>query len=144
MGTTQFWVIESSAIICVKKFAEWSLIMLFNSVHFYIFAIIVFPVYFVLPDRAKRWWLLITSLYFYAIFKISLILVLFTSIILTFFAAKGIEANQGKLRTAYLAVAVVGNLLLIYFFKYFDFSIRAVNLFLDLNYAILSMLNPPV
>lgn len=104
--------------------------MLFNSVHFYFFALLVIPVYFFLPDRGKRWWLLVSSLYFYAVFRVTFTVILLASVFITYFAARAIDSGKGRIRSVYLAFAVIGNLLLLYFFKYIDFSIRAMNLLL--------------
>ncbi|MBM9575784.1 MBOAT family protein [Leptospira sp. 201903070] len=104
--------------------------MLFNSVQYLIFAPIVILAYFWLPARFQRFWLLVASLYFYAIFKIPFILLLIYSIVLTYFAVKGMESSSSKfLKLVYLNVAVWGNLLLLYMFKYMDFSIHSWNVF---------------
>ncbi len=105
--------------------------MLFNSVHYYFFALIALPVYFLIPEKMKRWWLLGISLYFYSVFRVSFLVILLTSVALTYFAALGIQAGRTlKHKQLYLWIAVGGNLFLLYYFKYIDFSIRALNLFL--------------
>ena len=101
--------------------------MLFNSVHYFIFALIVIPAYFFLPERWKRWWLLLASLYFYAIFRIPFVIVLLASVVISYVAALQMESQNQLRRQAALWFAVVGNLLLLYFFKYIDFSFRAYN-----------------
>ncbi|TGM99172.1 MBOAT family O-acyltransferase [Leptospira yasudae] len=104
--------------------------MLFNSVQYLIFAPVVILVYFWIPARFQRLWLLLASLYFYAIFKIPFILLLIYSIVLTYYAVKGMEAAHSKfLKLLCLNAAVWGNLLLLYVFKYMDFSIHAWNIF---------------
>ncbi|PJZ52552.1 MBOAT family O-acyltransferase [Leptospira adleri] len=104
--------------------------MLFNSVQYLVFAPVVILVYFWLPSRFQRFWLLVASLYFYAIFKIPFILLLVYSIVLTYFAVKGMESTSSKFwKLTYLNVAVWGNLVLLYMFKYMDFSLHAWNVF---------------
>ncbi|TGM57983.1 MBOAT family O-acyltransferase [Leptospira adleri] len=104
--------------------------MLFNSVQYLVFAPVVILVYFWLPARFQRFWLLVASLYFYAIFKIPFILLLVYSIVLTYFAVKGMESTSSKFwKLTYLNVAVWGNLVLLYMFKYMDFSLLAWNVF---------------
>lgn len=106
--------------------------MLFNSVQYLVFAPLVICLYFWLPAKFQRFWLLIASLYFYAIFKIPFVLLLIYSIVLTYYAVKGMEVTHSKfLKLFFLNVAVWGNLILLYLFKYMDFSIHAWNVFTD-------------
>ncbi len=102
--------------------------MLFNSVHYFIFAPLVIGFYFVLPEKAKRWWMLLASLYFYGIFRIAFLLLLFLSVTFTYIAAIGIEDHHNrKVKGAFLILAIGVNLGLLYVFKYLDFSLRAFN-----------------
>ncbi|MDH5655945.1 MAG: MBOAT family protein, partial [Spirochaetia bacterium] len=102
--------------------------MLFNSVSYFIFAPIVVFLYFQLRDRERKWWLLLASIYFYAAFRVPFLLILFASITLTYIAAIKIESSEGGFfKKIYLATAVMGNLSLLYFFKYIDFSFRVFN-----------------
>ncbi|TGK37440.1 MBOAT family protein [Leptospira gomenensis] len=106
--------------------------MLFNSVQYLIFAPVVILAYFWLPVRFQRVWLLLASLYFYAIFKIPFILLLVYSIVLTYYSVRGMDAAAGKIaKLFFLNLAVWGNLALLYVFKYMDFSIQAWNLFVN-------------
>ncbi|MCB1170522.1 MAG: MBOAT family protein, partial [Leptospiraceae bacterium] len=63
--------------------------MLFNSVHFFIFAPIVFLVYFRLSLRWQRIWLFLASIYFYAVFKVPFVLLLLFSIFWTYVCMVG-------------------------------------------------------
>ncbi|EMF80461.1 putative alginate O-acetyltransferase AlgI [Leptospira weilii serovar Topaz str. LT2116] len=106
--------------------------MLFNSVQYLVFAPLVICLYFWLPAKFQRFWLLVASLYFYAIFKIPFVLLLIYSIVLTYYAVKGMETARSKFsKLFFLNIAVWGNLLLLYLFKYMDFSIHAWNVFTD-------------
>lgn len=103
--------------------------MLFNSVHFFIFAPVVIGLYFLLKGNARKWWLLLSSLYFYAVFNPPFLLILLASVVVTYFASIGIEkSKKGKKRALFLTFAILFNLSLLYFFKYIDFSFRAFNL----------------
>lgn len=102
--------------------------MLFNSVHFLVFAPIVISVFFLIPARFRNAWLLIVSLYFYAVFRVPFLAVLLFSIGTTHFAAKGIfTAKTPRMRKVYLGSAIIVNVSLLYFLKYIDFSFRAFN-----------------
>ncbi|XDD48856.1 MBOAT family protein [Leptospira sp. WS92.C1] len=108
--------------------------MLFNSVQYLIFAPVVILIYFWLPARFQRFWLLVVSLYFYAIFKIPFVLLLIYSIVLTYYAVKGMESSQTKFfKLLFLNLAVWGNLILLYSFKYLDFSIQAWNVLVNVG-----------
>nr|OBZ98023.1 Membrane-bound O-acyltransferase family MBOAT domain protein [Leptospira interrogans serovar Copenhageni/Icterohaemorrhagiae] len=104
--------------------------MLFNSVQYLVFAPLVIFLYFKLPSKFQKYWLLAVSLYFYAIFKIPFLLLLIYSIVLTYCAVKWMDSVHSKfIKLLFLNVAVWGNLFLLYVFKYLDFSIHAWNLF---------------
>lgn len=103
--------------------------MLFNSVHYYAFAPVVILVFFLLPAKGQRWWLFVASLYFYAVFKVPFILILLASIVITYGSIRWMAAlkERGKAGKIPLWVSVTGNLSLLYFFKYVDFSVRSYN-----------------
>ncbi|EPG76154.1 membrane-bound O-acyltransferase family MBOAT [Leptospira fainei serovar Hurstbridge str. BUT 6] len=108
--------------------------MLFNSVQYLIFAPVVIAVYFLLPARFQKWWLLLTSLYFYAVFRVPFVALLIYSIVLTYYCVVWMDkavTKSGKL--FFLNLVVWGNLLLLYFFKYLDFSFIAWNTILGLQ-----------
>jgi alginate O-acetyltransferase complex protein AlgI len=108
--------------------------MLFNSIHFYIFAVLVIFLYFYLPKKFQKNWLLISSLYFYAIFKVPFILLLLVSITITYYTTRALVATNNEIfKKVYLSLSVIGNLSILYFFKYIDFSLVAWNTFLGLN-----------
>ncbi|MBW7857375.1 MAG: MBOAT family protein [Leptonema sp. (in: Bacteria)] len=105
--------------------------MLFNSVHFYIFAPIVIVVFFLLNERWQRYWLFVASLYFYAVFEFAFILLLLYSIVITYIAIRRIVVNTVEWkRQGWLAVAVFGNLLLLLVFKYLHLIYDVINFFL--------------
>lgn len=102
--------------------------MLFNSLHYFVFAPLVIAVYFALPWRWQRAWLLLVSLYFYAVFKPPFTLLLIFSIGATFLFVRAMSVVQRKpLRLALLWCAILANLSLLYFFKFIDFSFELWN-----------------
>lgn len=108
--------------------------MLFNSIHYFIFAPLVIGVYFLLKGDGRRWLLLVSSLYFYAVFRVPFILVLLFSIAITHVAARGIDRMDGaKGRRSFLLLGILGNLAILFFLKYIDFSIKAFNQLLGLE-----------
>ncbi|MCB1321323.1 MAG: MBOAT family protein [Leptospiraceae bacterium] len=102
--------------------------MFFNSVDYFIFAPLVIVVFFLLRDRGQRIWLLLASLFFYAVFRVPFTALLLFSILVTYYAVRGMNRASGAgLRRLYLTLAVISNLAILYFFKYIDFSIQVFN-----------------
>ncbi len=76
--------------------------MLFNSIHFFLFFIIVTPLYFLLPHRF-RWMLLLgASCYFYMAFVPIYILILGFTIVIDYFAGILLETTECKKNTGLL------------------------------------------
>lgn len=112
--------------------------MLFNSLHYFLFAPAVIAVYFALSPRLQKVWLLIVSFYFYSVFRIPFTALLLFSIAVTHIAVVGMRHYTGestlhlRLRKAFLWLAIVGNASLLYFFKFIDFSFDVFNQLLQL------------
>jgi len=95
--------------------------MLFNSMHFLYFFVIVTPLYFLLPHRF-RWILLLTaSCYFYMAFIPVYILILAGTIVVDYFAAIWLENSAGKKRKWLLVASLVANIGVLAVFKYYNF-----------------------
>ncbi|CAN5630709.1 MBOAT family protein [soil metagenome] len=121
--------------------------MLFNSLSFAIFFIIVTTAYFVLPYRWRWGLLLIASCYFYMAFIPIYILILLFTILVDYIAGLHIEQAQGKKRQLFLIFSIIANVGVLAFFKYFNFlnvNFASLAHFLDWNYPIqnLSILLP--
>lgn len=95
--------------------------MLFNSLQFLIFLPVVVGLYYLLPFRFRWILIFIASCYFYMAFVPAYILILFFIILIDYYAARMIEQLQGNLRLACLVGSLVANILLLCFFKYFNF-----------------------
>jgi alginate O-acetyltransferase complex protein AlgI len=95
--------------------------MLFNSLHFLIFFIIVTLSYFSLGLTGRWRLLLFASCYFYMIFRPEYILILFFTIIIDYYAGIWIENAQGSRRKLLLIISLVSNIGILAYFKYFNF-----------------------
>lgn len=104
--------------------------MLFNSFQFLIFFPVVTALYFILPHRWRWLHLLISSCVFYAAFIPVYILVLFATIIIDYIAGIYIENAQGKKRKNFLIISIISNVGVLAIFKYYNFFIENVNVFL--------------
>jgi len=102
--------------------------MLFNSIQFLIFFIVVTLAYFSLSWRG-RWILLLTaSCYFYMVFKPVYLLILFGTIVIDYFAGIWIaQAKTHRNRKLLLIISLISNVGILAFFKYFDFVEESVN-----------------
>lgn len=102
--------------------------MLFSS---FIFLCIFLPftliLYFLLPFRFRNICLLLVSLFFYAWGEPKFLPVMIVSIIWNYFWGLAIgRAREADGKTA-LAIGIVGNLLLLFCFKYLNFSVSVIS-----------------
>ncbi len=95
--------------------------MLFNSLHFLFFLPIVVGFYYLLPPKLRWLLIFISSCYFYMAFIPKYIFILFFIIIIDYFSAIAIEKKQGKIKLLWLIASLSANILLLCFFKYFNF-----------------------
>ncbi|WPU98348.1 MBOAT family O-acyltransferase [Mucilaginibacter sp. cycad4] len=95
--------------------------MLFNSLLFLIFFVIVTITYYLLPHKLRWIWLLAASSYFYMYFKPVYILIILFTIIVDYCAGILIEKAAGKTRRFYLVLSLVTNIGVLAFYKYFNF-----------------------
>jgi len=95
--------------------------MLFNSLHFLFFLPVVVALYYFLPFKYR--WILIffASCYFYMAFVPKYILILFLIIVIDYSSAIAIERAEGKKKRHWLIASLLSNILLLCFFKYFNF-----------------------
>lgn len=99
--------------------------MLFNSFDFLIFFPAVVLVYFLIPQKVRYIWLLITSYYFYMCWNPKYVLLLLFSTGVTYLGGLAIERFQTK--KTFLTLTVVANLTVLFAFKYFDFALDNLN-----------------
>lgn len=95
--------------------------MLFNSLHFVIFFIIVTTLYFLLPHRFRWLLLLASSCYFYMAFIPVYILILLFTIIVDYFAGIWLEETRDKKRKYFLIASLIANIGVLAVFKYYNF-----------------------
>ncbi len=108
--------------------------MNFNSAAFLIFLPVVVAVYWILPHKARRFWLLAASWFFYMYWNLLLILLLIASTVIDYWCGRGMEARRGSpgVRKALLLVSVCMNLGLLLFFKYWNFFGAAAGALLNM------------
>ncbi len=96
--------------------------MLFNSIHFIFFLLLVFALYWLLPNKYRWLLLLVASYYFYASWSVWFVLLLLILTLIAYFSALKINQSPSteiKKRWLWLAITcIVGSLLV---FKYLGF-----------------------
>lgn len=100
--------------------------MLFNSLHFASFFVVVTALYFLASSRLRVYWLLAASCYFYMAFIPIYILVLFTTIIADYFLGIAISNSQ-KHKRHLLFISIVANVGFLAIFKYYNFFSQNVS-----------------
>ncbi len=124
------------------------LALIFNSLQFGLFFVIVLAIYWTLSHRKQNWLLLIASYFFYAWWDWRLLGLLIGVTAAAFITARYIDASDSERdRKRWLLVAVAINLIVLGFFKYFGFFVQsthdlALSLGLELPEQILQLLLP--
>jgi alginate O-acetyltransferase complex protein AlgI len=95
--------------------------MIFNSIEFVFFFILVTSAYFILPHKFRWFLLLASSCYFYMAFVPVYILILGFTIVIDYFAGILIENEHGKKRKLFLVMSLVANIGVLAVFKYYNF-----------------------
>src|SRR5476651_2148105 len=100
--------------------------MIFNSLEFAAFFLIVTALYFILPGRFRWALLLLASCYFYMAFVPVYILILGFTIVVDYFAGIIIEQSDGAKRKLFLICSLVANIGVLVVFKYYNFFINNI------------------
>ncbi len=127
--------------------------MLFNSPeYFFAFLPLVVLVYFLLQHfigaKASKFWLVAASLYFYAYWNVAYLPLIIVSILVNYTVAELIHRAKKQQSTArisaksILSAGVIFNIGLLGYFKYTDFFIETVNVFLSVQFELLHVLLP--
>ena len=118
--------------------------MVFNSFGFLIFFPIFFLLYKILPLKVRWVMMLALSYFFYMSWQADLIyLILFTTLV-SYVCARKIEKNADRpgLRKFYMITAVTVSLLVLFFFKYFNFLSNTVTAIFGLSEFTLQLILP--
>ena len=94
--------------------------MAFNSIDYLIFLIVAFVIHWVLPQRARMFWLWALSYFFYAQWNEKYLFLIAVSTLVDYSCALGMERKPGKAKL-YLAISLLSNLGILFTFKYLGF-----------------------
>ena len=96
--------------------------MIFNSVTYLLLVVLVVPLYWLLPNRARLYLAFGSSLVFYAFWRPEFALVMLFSAVLDYFVSHQLPKHEDpQHRRRLLYVSLVGNLGLLFYFKYLFF-----------------------
>jgi len=96
--------------------------MVFNSLQFVWFFLIVYGLYRILPHRGQNWLLLVASYYFYAAWDYRFVALLAASTIVDYTCGRVLASMMSQpRRRAVMWISIGFNLTLLGFFKYFNF-----------------------
>lgn len=101
--------------------------MLFNSLLFLIFFLVVTSAYYLLTPKLRWIWLLLASCYFYMYFKPVYILIILFTIVIDYIAGLLIEKARGSNKKFFLLASIIANVGVLAVFKYFDFFAGNIN-----------------
>ena len=95
--------------------------MLFNSLQFVLFFIVVTTLYYALPWRWRWKMLLAASCVFYMAFIPAYIFILLVTILIDYTAGLYLEKLTGRSRTVLLWTSITATCLVLFVFKYYNF-----------------------
>lgn len=105
--------------------------MIFNSMQFWMFFLFIAMIVMVIPGKWRVTWLLLTSYYFYMCWKPGYALLLAFSTITTYATGLILEnKKEESIKKRIVAGCCILNLGLLFFFKYFNFTIESADWFL--------------
>lgn len=115
--------------------------MLFNSLEFIIFLIIVFLIYWILDRKKQNIFLLLVSYVFYGWWDYRFLFLMIFSSSIDYFVGLGIYSAQTKIKKKiFLGIALLSNLSILGFFKYYNFFVDSlINLFSSFGAGSLSL-----
>ena len=107
--------------------------MLFNSLTYLLFLIVVVAIYWQLPPRPRLWLVFAASCVFYGFWRLEFLPLLLFSAVMDYGLARWIDGTQNnRRRKRLLIVSIVANLSILFFFKYLIF-------FRDATYSVAAL-----
>lgn len=117
--------------------------MSFISPEYVLFFAVVVPLFFVIPARWRWAWLLLSSYVFYAYGSASYLLLIASTSLIDYVAALRIDrTTHTPTRRLWLVVSLVGNLGVLFLFKYFNFFAQSAGALLGAPPPLLHVVLP--
>jgi len=117
--------------------------MVFSSTSFIFFflPIVLFFYYLVKSNNFKNYWLLFSSLVFFSWAQPQYLWIILFNIVINYSCAIIVDSIK-KYQKLVLLFAVVANIGVLYYFKYFDFTIHSLNKFLGTDFVLKGIILP--
>ena len=116
--------------------------MVFSSTVFlFMFLPLTLLGYFVIKENYRNYWLLLISLIFFGWSQPNYLWIIVLNIVINYCAAMFIGISR-KFRKLVLVSAVIANILILFYFKYFDFTIESINEILGLSFDLKGIILP--
>lgn len=110
--------------------------MLFNSLEFLFFFPIVFIFYFSIPFKYRWLLLLVASYFFYMSWKAEYIILIIISTLIDYTCGILIDKTEKKnLKNIYLALSLISNFSMLFYFKYLNFFWDSASFFLNQTHS---------
>lgn len=121
--------------------------MLFNSyVFIFAFLPVVFLIYFFLTFfkliKISKLWLILGSLFFYSWWNIIYLPLIIGSLAFNYIIGKYISGSSKYKKKQVLIIGITANVLLLGYFKYYDFFIQNINLLTETSFSLLNIALP--
>ena len=102
--------------------------MIFNSLTYLLFLVIIIPLYWMLSGKGRQWLIFIASLIFYGFWRVEFILIMLITPLIDYFLAHRIaKSDNQSTRKRILVLSIILNLGLLVYFKYLMFFSQSVN-----------------
>ncbi len=107
--------------------------MLFNSIEFICFFLIIASLYFFIPNRFRNGYLLVASYYFYGCWNVNYLILLIITTVSSYICGIYIgKTDHLVLKRRFITITCIINLGLLLIFKYFNFLISPFNDFFQI------------
>lgn len=115
-----------------------------SSIFIFVFLPLVLFLYYISGKKLKNYVLLLSSLFFYAWGGVSYLKILIVSIIINYIFGILIDDVRSniKLRKIFLSLGIILNLALLFYYKYYDFTIENINKIFNTSYSIKNVVLP--
>lgn len=115
-----------------------------SSIFIFVFLPLVLFLYYISGKKLKNYVLLLASLFFYSWGGVSYLKILIVSIIINYIFGILIDDIRSniKLRKIFLRLGIILNLALLFYYKYYDFTIENINEIFNTNYSIKNIVLP--
>lgn len=116
--------------------------MVFSSTLFlFCFLPITLLVYYLVQDKYKNYWLLLVSLLFFGWSQPNYLWIIVLSIGINYIGALIVD-YMSKFKKPLLILTIMANVLLLFYFKYFNFVLESINKIFDFNFEVLDIVLP--